>query len=171
MANPMLNKMMELLTHHYNLTGALSREAAAKGYGIDPEPYKHPYPGSTNYTVQLMTPGEAKAEAKADLTGLNLPLPSPTKQGSGWLPWLIGGGLVGGPLLAIATMIGLGGFIPKPQPAAATPIVNVPPSKGLEGEIEVRWGAGEGPNGTYGARYRLGPDKEWIQLPGPNPPK
>lgn len=64
-----MEKLKELAVHHYNLSGALAREAAAKGMGLDAEPYRHPYPGSTNYTVNVVTPGEAKAEARATLDG------------------------------------------------------------------------------------------------------
>src|SRR3989442_399832 len=65
----MLAKMQELLVHHYNVSSALGREAAARGLGVDPEAFKHPYPGSTNYTFNVVTPpGDAKAEARAIVT-------------------------------------------------------------------------------------------------------
>lgn len=154
----MLNKMAELLTHHYNLAGAMSREAAAKGMGLDPEPYKHPYPGSTNYTVNVVTPGEAKAEAKAEA----IPLPPVQSNGPNWLMWLLGGISLAS-LVALAVVI----FWPKSTPTPSGPTnVQVNP-QGLEAQVEVEWGWGKGPNGAYGARYRLGPDKEWIYIPNP----
>lgn len=164
--NQMLGKMAELFVHHYNLTGALSREAAAKGYGLDPEPYKHPYPGSTNYSVTLVQPGEAKAEARAE----SIPSPPPPQKGLGWLPLVLGGLATPGLIAGIAALaMWLNNKPAQSAPANPTPIIKIPDPQGLEAQIEVEWGPGKGENGQFGARYRLGPDGQWITIPNKPP--
>lgn len=167
MANPMLQKMMELLTHHYNLSGALSREAAARGMGIDPEPYKHPYPGSTNYTFQVVTPGEATATAKAESgPSPQAPPPAPVVssagQRSGLVPVILSGLAAAGLATGVAAVLW-----PKETPPTTqqAPVINVPGQPGLDAQVEVEWGPGKGENGQFGARYRLGPNGQWVVIP------
>lgn len=142
-ANPMLARMQELLVHHYNMAGALGREAAAKGAGLDPEPYRHPYPGSTNYTFNVVTPGEAKAEAKAivepglsvksvETTTTTTAAPPAAKRSV--LPWVLSG-LLGTGLSAggLAWLLQPHQTLPAPatQPATAP----APPAAGKQGIV------------------------------------
>lgn len=129
----MLSRMMELLVHHYNLGGAMSREAAAKGLGLDPEPYKHPYPGSTNNVFNLMMPGESKSEAVVKVDD-NRPGGGDVKVdvssgGKGlWrkvLPWVpaavLGTGLVAGGLAWILSLVLSPPAPPPPSGGAGQP--------------------------------------------------
>ena len=139
----MLKRMQELLVHHYNLSGALSREAAARGYGIDPEPYKHPYPGSTNNTFLVNMPGEANAEAilTADLgnpknppsppttvsvSGGFSPIPLPPSSTKPWWQSLLAGLAVGA--LPAIVLAGIALFWPKGKEVEVQPI-----------ELEAKW--------------------------------
>jgi hypothetical protein len=143
MANPMLQHMMEVLVNNYNVSSAMGREAAARGLGLDPEPYKHPYPGSTNYTVNVVTPGESKAEAivTADV-GKPAANPATAQSGGSWWPWI--GGLATGALPGLA-VAGLALWMWLSKPAAPAPHGHGTTETVVDNvELEVKWRKLEG---------------------------
>lgn len=88
MPHQYLDNMKELLCHHYNEAGAISRAAAAAGFGLDPYKFAHPYPGSTNIT-NIYQDGNKETVKTEKTTTTTTDTTSITKRRCRWLPWAL----------------------------------------------------------------------------------
>jgi hypothetical protein len=115
----------EAFAHHYSLTGAMQRESAAKGLGLDATQYRTPYPGPTVVQVYGQPPQQQQQAQQ--------PPPAPRPAKAGILPTLVtaAGVLFGGAGAGVLASHFL--KQPAPPPASVKPI-----------ELDVKWQGGKG---------------------------
>ncbi len=140
----------------------MGRAMAAQGLD-DPYEYAHPYPGSTNNTLQLILPPKQEAAPAPTPTPPAPPAPAPAPAPASKLPWLAAAAV---PLLLGA---GAAGWFLHNQPASTAPVSPaavvpvMPPADGskmgMEYEVWERTGEGAWKKSTVTVDQLLGKGK------------